>query len=238
MNLSSLNTGLTDENVQSAIALVNEQGYAAVSLHPDVVAKLGHSLYQAIDAITLHPQRDTYYNEIAFFWPNDWSDVEHGIGAFHEQRSLSKIYPADKAKTILDEQIGLDHSDAILNFASQVKQLIVRHHHGLKNNELRLARVMIRQMNEKNSTKHSGSNLHEDIGYNDRPYQQLLSVIVTTFGIPTEAIKHQSKVGELLIFNAYDRRRLLERNDDFAFIHTGPKSGPKMFFFFEFLGPR
>ncbi|MBL7689621.1 MAG: hypothetical protein JNJ49_16410 [Bdellovibrionaceae bacterium] len=238
MRFSSINTGLTDEKIQSAISLVNQQGYAAIDLHSDVVNKLGKPLYQAIDAVTLHPQRDKYYNEIAFFWPEDWQGVEQGIGSFHEQKSLDKIYQADAAKTILGEKIGSSYSDVILDFAFQVKQLIIRHHHGLKKNELRLARVMVRQMNEKNLTRHNGSNLHEDIGYNNRPYQQLLSAIVTTFGIPTEAIRHQARVGELLIFNAYDRRRLLEMNENLAFVHKGPKSGPKMFFFFEFLGPR
>src|SRR5207248_2959090 len=105
-------------------------------------------------------------------------------------------------------------------------------------NEIRLSRVMVRQMNEKHITTHGAFEFHEDQGYIDRPYQQLLSVIITTFGIPTEAVRYRPKPGEIVIFNARDRRRLLGLSENLAFVHKGPRSGPKMFFFFEFLGPR
>ncbi|MGE0526895.1 MAG: hypothetical protein AB7P49_07530 [Bdellovibrionales bacterium] len=128
--------------------------------------------------------------------------------------------------------------DSVLEFTLKVRELTRRNHFGLPNNELRLARVMLRQMNEGHRTGHRGSEYHEDIGYAGRPYQQLLSVIITTYGIPTEAHRYRPRVGELLLFNAYDRRRLLGLSEEMAFIHRGPKRGPKMFFFFEFLGPR
>jgi len=235
-----LNDGdvLNNRHVTDAIGLVNRQGYAAIELPHQLVVKLGRPLYQAMDAVTLHPNRENYYNEIAFYWPEDWRDVDQGIGSFHEQKSLRHIFPVQEAQKILAEKIGINHCATVLDFASQIKHLVIRNHHGLKNNELRLARVMVRQMSESNLTTHVGSEVHEDIGYSERPYQQLLSVVVTTYGIPTESERHQAKIGELLIFNAYDRRRLLGLSDDFAFLHKGPKTGPKMFFFFEFLGPR
>ena len=93
-------------------------------------------------------------------------------------------------------------------------------------------------MNEYHQTKHNGSEFHEDAGYSDRPYQQLLSAVLTTYGIPTEGQRKTPELGELVLFNAYDRRRLLGLPEELAFVHKGPKSGPKMFFFFEFLGPR
>lgn len=237
MEYTRVNTGLNDKKFENAIVLLNQQGYSSLELHSDTIDRLGKSLYLSIDKIQLHPQRENYYNEIAFYWPQDWSDVDQGIGAFHEQKSLTHIFSVDDAKRVLSEKIGEAHTNSIIDFAFQVKQFIIKNHHGLKNNELRLSRVMVRQMNTNHHTKHGGSDLHEDMGYSGRPYQQLLSAIVTTYGIPTKAERHQPKVGELLIFNAYDRRRLLGRSDDFAFIHRGPKSGPKMFFFFEFLGP-
>jgi hypothetical protein len=229
---------ITEKQMKDAIGLVNLRGYASLELPPDLVFSLGESLYRAMDAHVFHPDRQKYYNEIAFYWPEDWQDVEQGIAAFHEQKSLRYILPFQEAQKILSEKIGSNSSHTIFDFATQIKQLIVRNHHGLKNNELRLSRVMVRQMNEDHMTTHGGSDVHEDIGYSHSPYRQLLSAIVTTYGIPTESKTYQPKVGELLIFNAYDRRKLLGLNDDLAFLHKGPKSGPKMFFFFEFLGPR
>jgi hypothetical protein len=191
-----------------------------------------------MDQVDFHPARNTYYNEIAFYWPEDWKDVPQGIGAFHEQKSLQRIYPTSEAEKIMIQHFDSVVTEAIFSFALQIKTLTISNHHGLPNNELRLARVMVRQMSENQITRHSGANYHEDRGYSDRPYQQLLSVIITTHGIPTVAERHEAKIGELLLFNAYDRRKLLGLKDDLAFIHTGPKSGPKLFFFFEFLGPR
>jgi hypothetical protein len=231
-------TELSSAQVNDAIGFVNRHGYAALKLPPQLVFRLGEPLYLAMDAATFHACREKYYNEIAFYWPEDWDDVDQGICSFHEHKSLRHIFPARVAKKILTEKIGRVHSDSILNFASQIKRLVIQNHHGLKNNELRISRVMVRQMNDSNLTTHSGSEFHEDIGYSDRPYQQLLSVSVTTHGIPTESAIYQPKAGELLLFNAYDRRRVLGLNDEFAFVHKGPKTGPKMFFFFEFLGPR
>lgn len=231
-------TSLTAEKMKAAISLVNKQGYAALDLPNKYQVELGEALYQAVDSVTLHPSRDTYYNEIAFYWPEDWFDVEHGICSFHDERSLRYIYSAKDARNILTEKIGEAHTEAILEFASHIKHLVIENHHGLQNNELRLARVMVRQMNENQHTRHSGASIHEDIGYSDRPYQQLLSVVATTHGIPTKADRYPAKLGELLIFNAYDRRRLLSMSQEHAFLHEGPKTGPKMFFFFEFLGPR
>lgn len=238
MNLPIDETLFTFRQMQNAIGLVNKQGYASLELPSNLVDRLGLQLYQKIDQVTFHPDREKYYNELAFYWPEDWCDVEHGIGSFHEQKSLKHIFSAQSARKILGEQLGHSNSDLILDFAFHIKRLIIQNHHGLKNNELRCSRVMVRQMNESNLTIHGGSDVHEDLGYNERPYQQLLSAIVTTYGIPTESKIYQPRLGELLIFNAYDRRRLLGLDEKFAFLHKGPKTGPKMFFFFEFLGPR
>ena len=232
------NVEITDQEMREAISLVNCQGYAALALPAQVELSLGRTLYKAMDAQTFHPHRQRYYNEIAFFWPDDWLDVESGVGAFHEQKSLPYIMPVEEARKLLNEKLGAMHAEAILNFALQLKQLVIHNHHGLENNELRLARVMVRQMNETDHTSHSGADLHEDVGYSDRPYSQLLSVIVTTHGITTESKIYQPKVGELLVFNAYDRRKRLGLDESFAFLHKGPRTGPKMFFFFEFLGRR
>lgn len=237
MAYTRVNTGLNDKDFVNAFSQVNIHGFASLNLHSDTIDRLGESLYLSIDKVNLHPQRESYYNEIAFYWPYDWSDIENGIGTFHEQKSLAHILNVDDAKKILLENIEESLTNSIIDFAFQIKQFIVKNHHGLNNNELRLSRVMVRQMNESHITKHGGSDIHEDKGYSHRPYQQLLSAIVTTYGIPTMAERYQPKVGELLIFNAYDRRRLLKMENDHAFIHQGPKSGPKMFFFFEFLGP-
>jgi len=231
-------TQLTDKNFREAMAAVNTQGFAAIDLSREILPHLGQELYAKMDGIHFHKNRATYYNEIAFYWPEDWSDVELGIGAFHEQKSLKNILPHSEAAELLQTHFGSDLASSIIAFVEKIKTLTVSNHFGLNNNELRLARVMMRQMNQSDHTSHGGANDHEDIGYANRPYQQLLSVIVTTFGIPTEAERHAAKVGELLLFNAVDRRKLLGLSEELAFIHKGPKSGPKMFFFFEFLGPR
>jgi hypothetical protein len=229
---------LNAENFRQAISLVNKNGFASIDVSEDLPKELGSALYKKMDKVTLHPSRERYYNELAFYWPEEWADVPEGIGSFHEQKSLKHIYPVDDAQKILIQHFGASTMSAIIAFAEKIKILTIANHHGLPNNELRLARVIIRQMGDADRTTHGGSDWHEDSGYVDRPYRQLLSVVVTTHGIPTAAKKHSSKVGELLIFNARDRRKLLGMNDELAFIHTGPKSGPKMFFFFEFLGPR
>jgi hypothetical protein len=236
--MPTLDLEITEKQMKDAISLVNLRGYASLELPSDLVVNLGASLYRAMDAHVFHPDRQKYYNEIAFYWPEDWRDVDLGLAAFHEEKSLRHILPFQEAQKILSKKIGAISSHAIFDFVVQIKRLIVQNHHGLKNNELRLSRVMVRQMNEGHLTTHGGSDVHEDIGYSHRPYRQLLSAIVTTYGIPTESKTYQPKIGELLIFNAYDRRKLLGLNDDLAFLHKGPKSGPKMFFFFEFLGPR
>ncbi len=229
---------LTDTETRDAIRQVNERGYAALTLPEDLITKLGEPLYKSVDQVTLHPNREKYYNEIAFYWPEDWRDVDRGIGAFHNENSLRHIYSNSDAERILNEKIGPDQTALVMSFSFQIKQLVVTNHHGLVNNEIRLARVMIRQMNENQRTAHGGADVHEDIGYNDRPYRQLLSVILTTHGLPTQSATYNARPGELLMFNAYDRRQLLGMGEDLAFLHKGPKSGPKMFFFFEFLGPR
>lgn len=229
---------LNSQSFRSAITQVNELGFASIDLIADLPEELGQQLYEKMNAIDLHPSRARYYNEIAFYWPEDWSDIKEGIGSFHEQKSLKYIYPKTEAQGIMTKNFGEFTTNSILNFVETIKNLTISNHIGLKNNELRLARVMLRQMNESDKTTHGGSDYHEDSGYQNRPYQQLLSVILTTHGIPTTAERYTPKVGELLIFNALDRRRLLGLKDELAFIHTGPKTGPKMFFFFEFLGPR
>lgn len=227
---------LTPQNFKDAIVKVNEIGFASIDISADLPKELSSELYEKFNSVDLHPSRAKYYNEIAFYWPEDWADVPEGIAAFHEQKSLKHIYPQKQAQEIMNQHFGESITNSIFNFARTVKELTISNHFGLKNNELKLARVMIRQMNEQDHTTHGGSDYHEDSGYQNRPYQQLLSVILTTHGIPTAADRYSAKLGELLIFNALDRRRLLGMKDDLAFIHTGPKSGPKLFFFFEFLG--
>ena len=229
---------LLETHMRRAIATVNKDGFAAIDLSTSLPIELGHELYSALDPITLHPGRSKYYNEVALYWPEDWVGVENGIGSFHEQSSLKYIYPVDKGFRLLEQNLGSNQALAILDFVRAVKIATIKHHFGLANNELRLSRVMIRQMGERDRTFHGGADWHEDIGYPDRGYQQLLSVIITTFGNVTISERHNCKVGELLVFNAYDRRRLLGHGPEKAFMHCGPKSGPKMFFFFEFLGPR
>jgi hypothetical protein len=229
---------ISDQEVRDAFHLVNRQGFAAIALQPDKWNKLAEPLYQSMDSTPLHPNRKKYYNEVSFFWPEDWRDVENGIGSFHDPSTVREIFAAEDARILLSRTLSPDLCDAVFDFSETINHLITANHHGLPNCELKLSRVMIRQMNERHQTDHAGSNFHEDIGYSDRPYQQLVSVVLTTFGIPTEAKKYSAGVGELLIFNAFDRRRILGLTEDFAFIHRGPKSGPKMFFFFEFLGPK
>lgn len=228
---------LTPKNIHSAIEKVNREGFATIDLSEDISPDLGVNLYEIMNNKEFHPSRAHYYNEIAFYWPDDWKDVSEGIGSFHEQKSLKQILPFPQAKHLLLSHFGGEITQAIVDFVSQVKNLVVSQHHGLSNNELRLSRVMIRQLNENDHTLHGGSDCHEDQGYSNRPYQQLLSAVITTHGIPTAAGRYEAKVGELLIFNAFDRRRILGLCDDLAFVHSGPKTGPKMFFFFEFLGP-
>ena len=229
---------LSSENVRKAIARVNEVGFASIDLRADLSHSLGIDLYNLMEQKSFHPSREMYYNEIAFYWPEDWHEVPESIGSFHEQKSLKHILPFSNAQQLLQDSFGDEITQAVVNFTSLVKNLIVSEHHGLLNNELRLSRVMLRQMNARHKTSHGGSDFHEDRGYSDRPYQQLLSAIITTHGIPTTAQNFEAKVGDLLIFNAFDRRRLLGQSEELAFVHKGPKSGPKMFFFFEFLGPR
>ena len=229
---------LNIENFERAILEVNKSGFAAIDLSKDLPDHLSEKLYTAMDSNTFHPNRSRYYNELSFYWPEDWSDVEGGIGSFHEERSLEYILPFPEAEALMNEHFGEDQTKTITNFAKQVKKQTVSAHRGLANNELRLSRAILRQMNEGDSTEHLAYEYHKDIGYSDRPYQQLLSVVITTYGIPTIAHRYTPKVGELLFFNAYDRRRLLDLGKEQAFIHKGPKSGPKMFFFFEFLGPK
>lgn len=229
---------LIPENFRTAISKINETGYASIDLSTDIPNLLGIDLYTMMDRQNFHPSRAHYYNEIAFYWPEDWHGIPEGIGAFHEQTSLKYILPFPPARDLLLDHFGIEATQAIVDFVSRVKNLVVSQHHGLPNNELKLSRVMLRQMNENDRTMHGGSNFHEDQGYAHRPYQQLLSAVITTYGVPTTANRYESKVGELLIFNAFDRRRILGLADELAFIHSGPKSGPKMFFFFEFLGPR
>jgi hypothetical protein len=49
---------------------------------------LGEPLYEAMNGATFHPNRASYYNEIAFHWPEDWSDVTRGLETFHESKSI------------------------------------------------------------------------------------------------------------------------------------------------------
>lgn len=134
---------LNSQNFRSAIAQVNELGFASIDLSADLPKELGQQLYEKMNAIYLNPSRARYYNEIAFYWPEDWSDVNEGIGSFHEQKSLKYIYPKADAQGVMTKHFGESTTNSILNFAETVKNLTVSNHIGLKNNELRLARVML-----------------------------------------------------------------------------------------------
>jgi len=63
---------LNSENFQNAISLVNKAGFAAIDLSEELPKELGPDLYHKMNQITLHPSRERYYNEIAFYWPEDW----------------------------------------------------------------------------------------------------------------------------------------------------------------------
>ena len=151
--------------------------------------------------------------------------------------TIKQIHPASHALAILEPCAGKTLSRKLIDFTRLINQRVVQNHHGLKNNLLRLSRVMVRQMNEHHCTRHAGSVLHEDQGYRNKPLRQLISVVVTTYGTPTLSAIHTANVGELLMFNARDRREELGLPMNKAFLHRGPVSGPKMFLFFEFLGP-
>jgi len=229
---------LSSTTIFNAISEVNKAGFSSIDISNMVLPTLGENLYNIMDKYDFHENRYSYYNEVSFYWPEDWNDVENGIGSFHKEAELKTILPFKKAKLFLDESLGQNLSSLVFEFTSKVKELIVENHHGLLNNELKLSRAMVRQMNQHSFTKHQGADFHEDCGYSNTNYQQLLSAIVTTHGKPTEALNYSPKLGELVILNAYHRRKLLNLSKDYAFIHKGPKSGPKLFFFFEFLGPR
>jgi hypothetical protein len=237
LNTTKYDMKWSENEFRNIFDQVNTLGFSVVDLTVQFNPLLGEPLYKAMDAVKLHPMSATYYNEIAFYWPEDWKDVSDGIGCFHAIKDVERVYAAQKANLILQESLGAHFAEAIFSFAESLKGNIVRNHIGLDNNELRLSRVMIRQMNERHVTHHGAIEFHEDRGYVGRTYRQLLSAIVTTFGIPTEGKGYSPKVGELVIFNSRDRRESLGLDQQYAFIHRGPKSGPKMFFFFEFLGP-
>lgn len=234
MSISYLETGFNE-----LITEVNSTGFASIQLDmtfPEI-KPLGQDLYLAMDSISLDIQK-SYYNELAFYWPEDWSDLALGLANFHEDSTIKYIWSKQKASQFMNVNFGEKVSYTLINFSERVKSLVTKNHFGLENNELRLSRVIVRQMNENHSTHHRAINFHEDIGYSSKAYQHLLSVALTTYGTPTESKSNKViNVGELLMFNAYDRRRLLGLQEKYAFIHRGPKSGPKMFLFFEFLGP-
>ena len=219
MSISYLETGFNE-----LITEVNSTGFASIQLDmksPEI-KPLGQDLYLAMDSISLGIQK-SYYNELA---------------NFHEESTIKYIWPKQKAGQFMNVNFGEKVSSTLINFSERVKSLVTKNHFGLENNELRLSRVIVRQMNENHSTQHRAINFHEDIGYSSKAYQHLLSVALTTYGNPTESKSNKViNVGELIIFNAYDRRRLLGLHEKYAFIHRGPKSGPKMLLFFEFLGP-
>ncbi|MGE0763755.1 MAG: hypothetical protein AB7N80_10800 [Bdellovibrionales bacterium] len=229
---------LNQQTFHNAIAKVNKDGFSTINLKKIFPANLGRDLFDAMDRVDFHSSRADYYNEVCLHWPEDWKDVPNGLAAFHDSDHLAQILSNEDAKKLLQENLGAKLTRSIFNFTEKIKNLIMRTHHGLPNNELRLSRLMIRQMGPTQTTTHGTADLHEDLGYEHRPYQQLLSAVLTTYGAPTIAPRHPCQIGELLIFNAFDRRRILGLPETQAFVHKGPKSGPKLLFFFEFLGPQ
>ncbi len=224
------------QKVKTAMQDINSVGFSVIDLKGKTPEILGKPLYLAMDKKKLHANRDSYYNEIAFYFPDDWKKVSSGLKSFHDESTTLFIHDSEKASRIIDNELGLKFTPVILGFTQTVNNLVTKYHCGLKDNELKLARCMIRQMNERHNTSHLGSEVHEDQGYTGRAYRQMVSAILTTYGTPTISDKYSAKVGEMLIFNAKDRRVELGLDESKAFLHRGPKSGPKLLFFFEFLG--
>ncbi|MBO9666244.1 MAG: hypothetical protein J7501_05475, partial [Bdellovibrio sp.] len=119
-------TKLTDSNFREAISQVNRDGFAALDISAEILPHLGEELYLKMDQINFHEKRSTYYNEIAFYWPEEWSDVELGIGAFHEQRSLKNILPHSEAAVLLKNNFGETLAAQIVKFVSDVKELTIK----------------------------------------------------------------------------------------------------------------
>jgi hypothetical protein len=53
-------------------------------------------------------ERNHYYNEIAFHWPDEWEDVDSGLCAFHEKETLKHIHSVVAAERLSTKAIGQD----------------------------------------------------------------------------------------------------------------------------------
>lgn len=62
---------LNPQKFQEAISQVNEAGFASIDLSADLPSEIGLQLYEKMNSVDLHPSRARYYNELAFYWPED-----------------------------------------------------------------------------------------------------------------------------------------------------------------------
>ena len=228
---------LSSDSFSKAFLEVDQRGWGKIDLqkHPPILN--GSKLYNLMDKGYDSGKRGMYYNEIAFNWFNEWVEAG-GIQSYHDLETSKSIFDVSAAKEIYTKIFGDKLAKDLLDLISQIKELCIEHHPDKYNRNLKLGRVLLRQMNEHETTNHSGSEWHEDTGYSNKPFFQYLSAAITLHGKPTLAEKYSPEVGQLLIFNNYHRRIDLKLSDDFAFKHKGPKSGPKLFLFFEFLIPQ
>ena len=169
---------LMSPSFKNAMNEINSKGFSAVDLRGQVPNLLGESLYSAMNKRDLHPNKDNYYNEIAFYFTKDWEDVSGGLSNFHDEATLGIIFDSKEASRLIDHQLGQGFSSAILKWCRTVSELITNYHFGLDDNEIRLSRCMIRQMDHDHKTAHLGAKLHEDQGYSGRNYRQLVSAVL------------------------------------------------------------
>lgn len=206
---------------------LNHEGFVALSMRGLKIFGLGEQVYFGFDKNYQAPDRENYFNELAFNWGGDDKRAARG---FHDEKTLKSIHSLETAKGILNNIVSADIVSELLHFLVWVKESCLQ-----LDPELAVSRCMIRQYNQLEKAQPRFSSWHEDQGWSDREYQQHLTAAITLYGIPTEAKRHKVEVGDLLVFNAKDRRIALKLDDSKVFLHRGPKHGPKLFIFWEFL---
>ena len=206
---------------------VNTEGFAAIDVSHLLSAIEGSQIYQAMDTGFSAPDRGHYFNEISFNWGETESDAAMG---FHDQKTIATIHSVQEAQSLLRQFLSESTTFEFMSFLLWVKESCLR-----LDLDLVLARCMIRQYGPSEEAQPRFSSWHEDQGWVGKEYEQHLTAAITLHGIPTEAQRHKVKVGELLVFNAKDRRLKLGLGDSKRFLHRGPSHGPKLFVFWEFL---
>ena len=212
-------------------------GYCKLNLKNSFPTTEGKLIF---DLLSKNQQRSAYkskYETLAFHWKEDWANISGGTDSFFGEGFTEKfIVDAAKAEGILNEVVGRTLSKQILDFCLNIKNLTVSSHKQAGYSDLLLSRVILRQLDEGKEVEYA-ANWHEDIGYENKPLRQYLSVIITPYGNPTASRREDVSidVGDLVIMNAYHRRKDLGISDQVAVIHKGPSVGPKLFFFFEFM---